>query len=754
MKKTINYTYKNCPVPGGGFVTGFVFHDTCKDILYTRTDIGGVYKFDFENRVWISLIDHCTDDNSAECNPLSIALTDAPDDLLIACGDNTKGVLAVSHDRGNTFEYKSIPCKIHGNMPGRATGERMQYMNGKLWFASQTNGLFCSENMGDTWERLDVSGETNLTFVCCMKDNTVIVGTNGEVNRNGKWRGNTLFISKNGESFRPLAVPLGIEDERSLAWGFVPQRFALYDDSTLIITFSQTGTPAIDAMRAYTCDTGSLFDGRVCRYNLDDEAFEDITPDIEIHDINSLRRHKGGFCGLDSKNGVIIASTVCDLTDKVYMSVNCKDWFEILNNLEVGDCDFSDVSYMKPCYNGGRSIIHWLSDIKINPHDTDMLVANTGTGIFTCTGLNMTAQLRDSRYARWRTMTDGIEETVHLNVYSPPAGDVKCLDIIGDLGGFAFTDLDKQCENSFADENGNRYITCLNADFPESNPYYIVCTPRGNWTGQTKGGIICTHDQCKSWTRLCYPYGISDKIDKLIDNIQKPNVDSGWVSITSDGKRIVWCIASREGFMSDCVVYTDNEGASWKQSRFYTKEKGSLDPERIQMYADRANENILYAFGANKAFVSIDKGEAFFETEIVGDYPTRFLGKMRSFEVRCESKGRTLWIAVGDEGLYRMTLENGKLYSTRVTKDGDSAKGIGLGKGASDDATPTLFTSGRQGGEYGFWRSDNYGESFIRISSDNQSFGKIISISGDPREFGRFYIATGSRGLIYGEPTK
>jgi hypothetical protein len=31
-------------------------------------------------------------------------------------------------------------------------------------------------------------------------------------------------------------------------------------------------------------------------------------------------------------------------------------------------------------------------------------------------------------------------------------------------------------------------------------------------------------------------------------------------------------------------------------------------------------------------------------------------------------------------------------------------------------------------------------------------YGEIISISGDPRRFGRVYIATGSRGVLWGEP--
>lgn len=75
---------------------------------------------------------------------------------------------------------------------------------------------------------------------------------------------------------------------------------------------------------------------------------------------------------------------------------------------------------------------------------------------------------------------------VHLNVYTTPHGRNRIIDIIGDLGGFAFEDYDSECENSFANENGDRYITCLNADLTLSDPEYIVATPRGNWTGKQK----------------------------------------------------------------------------------------------------------------------------------------------------------------------------------------------------------------------------------------------------------------------------
>lgn len=47
--KNIQYKYGHMSIPGGGYVTGFAYHPACKNLLYCRTDIGGVYRYDYDN---------------------------------------------------------------------------------------------------------------------------------------------------------------------------------------------------------------------------------------------------------------------------------------------------------------------------------------------------------------------------------------------------------------------------------------------------------------------------------------------------------------------------------------------------------------------------------------------------------------------------------------------------------------------------------------------------------------------------------
>lgn len=776
--RTIAYEYKNCPVPGGGFVTGFLFHPRKEGILYARTDIGGIYRYNFNNKVWECLMDHVTQEAQSECFPLSFAIDeDNPDVLYAACGDKVSGILCISKDRGNTFTYETIPCGIHGNNPGRATGERLLYKDGVLYFASQSEGLLYSKNEGKTWDGLNVCAdggkpEKNLTFIwkngmaksLTKTRDFMIVGTSGAANSpdGSKMRGCTLYYSyDNGVSFYPMPYPEPIIDERCDIYGFVPQRCTT-DGAYLYVTFAAVEGTIFHNFDCYSCDTGGCFDGKLYRYEVSEDGRfvtqEDITPDIDDFKdpANSNHKLQSGLSGIDSYGEMLICTSISHKVDDIiYFS---KDqgitWTKILQGLEIGKLNF-DVPYMKPEYNGNGSIVHWMSDIKINPFNKDMALFNTGTGIFCSSDLTKACK---GESVNWHSFSKGVEETVHLNVYGVPEGDVLVLDIIGDLGGFAFTDLDTPPENSFADADGNRYITCLNADFTDHDSFTIAATPRGNWKGKTKGGIIVTHDQCKTWNKLKDPYGISAEIDGYLDLIKQPNVDSGWVAYSADGRRIVWCVQGKGIFPSSAVVYTDNEGETWGKSEFYNLENQTFDdkPIYVHLFADRVNPNVFYATGSpSRFFISHDRGVKFYEIALPADFPKEMFYKDRSFELRGE-RGRegVLFLALGEEGLYLLNYDvaNKKMNVQKVTKEGETAYCIGYGKAASDSENRTLFTNGRIDGAYGFYRSNDYGATWERINNEKQMFGSIVSIAGDERVYGRFYLASGAKGLLYGVP--
>jgi hypothetical protein len=63
-----------------------------------------------------------------------------------------------------------------------------------------------------------------------------------------------------------------------------------------------------------------------------------------------------------------------------------------------------------------------------------------------------------------------------------------------------------------------------------------------------------------------------------------------------------------------------------------------------------------------------------------------------------------------------------------------------------------LYSSAKVGGVRGIFRSIDEGASWVRINDDKHQYGWTgKAVSGDPRIYGRVYVATNGRGIIYGD---
>jgi hypothetical protein len=786
------YTYRNLPIPGGGYVTGFVFHESRAGIFYLRTDIGGTYRFDPDRQRWESLIDHVNMNDLRETFPIAVALAPAdPAKLYIASGiwNEPPGRLAVSGDYGTHFTYYDMPMRVHGNLNGRGTGSRLivdRTDSRRLFFASQADGLWTSPDGGASWVKLPAMPEDYLTFVGQTGDGKALFvgGAGVTTKRTDNLRGKSLYVSYDGGStFSEAWQPEDGEVEGVKLAGLVAQRYAM-DKHYLYVTFSVMGKNAYVLEHGYSCDGGSVIGGKVVRYPIGKNGKighgDDITPKPECGG-------EYGFSGISCNSqcpGLVVASTISrEDGDCILRSFDYgQSWEVILYDLSIGRMEFRS-SYMKPQYNGGHNLIHWLTDIKINPFDPQELWFNTGTGVFRTRNL-----LEDGVvFSDW---CDGLEETVHLNLYSPPKGDVQLIDILGDLGGFAFSDVNRQCDNSFADENGNRYITCINADYAENDPQIVVVTPRGNWTGKTKGGLIRSEDQCRTFMRLAMPYGISDRIDRALEGIERPNVNSGWVALSPDGKKIVWSVADLIFLPADMVLSSKDGGQTFQKANVYdldgrcvsdfcmadaepilnhvhpeNENPGGVYAYGMKVFSDRVDPELFYGFGRHFEFyVSTDGGANFYQKKLPADAPQAdfsIIDTANKTEVRGDSRASGIfYMALREHGLYRLNYDRtaDRVELKKLSKDGDVFYRMGLGvKSPGKDYTTgekAIYTAATIDGTYGFYRTTDEGKTFVRLNTDTQMFGEINSIEGDSRTYGRFYIATGSRGVLYGEPRK
>lgn len=737
-----SYLYRNLPIRGGGYVTGF----SCDEdgYLFCRTDIGGCYSSAPPYECWKPLSHNADIYTEWLCNPLAIT---CKNNVLYALFGNHQGTfMGVSSNKGKSFEFYPVPARAHGNCGGRSTGERIAVTSDGVFIGTRGSGLLFSADFR-SWEKISICNESDdklqmfngphrppvefpasddITFVSAPTDNIIVVGTACDCG---------VFISYDGgKSFSALP-----HQPKSAQLPFISQRCAFKGDF-LFITYSASASDRSSVWYSYACDGSRLVDGRVMRYKLENGRFVlsgDVTPQCG----------KWGYSGVDiSPDGsALVCTTVCGAPDRIYLSYDSgESWREILTDKTNAVQEFV-TPYLRHENNNNISVIHWTSDIIFAPLESSCVVINTGTGIFCTRNLGDTPTV-------WVDFCDGIEETVHLNIYSPPEGDVRVLDVVGDLGGFAFTDIDSDCDFTFRDENLNRYVTALNADFAEKLPLRAVISPRGNWIGTSKGGSALSEDGGISWKQLSDPLGINEKADMLLERIARPNVNPGWVAISCDGETIIRQIADGRRLPADCTFVTSDDGKNWTKLTFLNEKSSPVDCSElfVKIYSDRCDENIFYAFGnGGEIFVSFDKGLTFALTHVEGFIPSADFSSIEGHgapDIRVSPfKRGEILMFFSHSGAFRLNLTNNILHSERLIPEEDCSCALcgGFGKGK------VIFFCGVYKGVYGFYRS--YNNDWIRINDEKTQFGQIRSICGDPRSYGRFYIATGSFGSLYGE---
>jgi photosystem II stability/assembly factor-like uncharacterized protein len=107
-----------------------------------------------------------------------------------------------------------------------------------------------------------------------------------------------------------------------------------------------------------------------------------------------------------------------------------------------------------------------------------------------------------------------------------------------------------------------------------------------------------------------------------------------------------------------------------------------------------------------------------------------------------------IW-TTGGKDIYRST-DSGVTFSTLGTVE--ESYGLGFGKAREGQTYPCAYLIGKVNGTTGFFRSDDIGKTWVRINDNLHQYASPTLIIGDPRRFGRVYLGTGGRGILYGEP--
>jgi xyloglucan-specific exo-beta-1,4-glucanase len=198
------------------------------------------------------------------------------------------------------------------------------------------------------------------------------------------------------------------------------------------------------------------------------------------------------------------------------------------------------------------------------------------------------------------------------------------------------------------------------------------------------------------------------------------------------------------------AMLTRDHGQTWK-------EVAGL-PASVRPVADRVNPNKFYALDFSKAalYASQDGGETFAPIESRGlpgtaqDTP-RNREAMWPLQATLDQEG-DLWYVSRTTGLFH-SADGGAAFSK--LENAPLTIALAFGKAPPGKTYPALFCLGTQNNLKAVWRSDDMGETWLRINDDQRQWGtRFRSIAADPRIFGRVYVGTDGRGIFYGTPAQ
>ena len=189
--KKDNYEWGTFKIGGGGFVSGIV---AGKREMYLRTDVGGAYKYDYNNKKWVQLFSFINEEKVGVLSIKGIAIDPTNDDIvyfLCGCAYFSEGKTSIykTTNGGRTFQEIDISNLIrsHGNGDGRECSEpiaidpdnpKVIYVGGDVAFGE--SALIKSVDGGQSWK--PVKSYDSLNFYKYKvkyptKNETIVRGT-------------------------------------------------------------------------------------------------------------------------------------------------------------------------------------------------------------------------------------------------------------------------------------------------------------------------------------------------------------------------------------------------------------------------------------------------------------------------------------------------------------------------------------------------------------------------------------------------
>jgi len=790
------FKWGNVAIGGGGFVSAIIADPLEQGLFYARTDVGGAYRWDNTASRWISMMDWVSVEERGLLGIEAIAVDpQTPGRVYMAAGtsywNDGRSAFLRSSDRGVTWEvfYTWDPegakgpmvesFGVHGNGMGRGNGEALAVDPNNsdiMFYGSRNRGLFRSTNNGRTWTKVNgfttAAGHdttwngSGFSFVAFAPGSSSIMYAGFLRATDNVFRstnsGTTWEVIPN----RPRPATRG---------GYIPplmpQRIAIApDNSALYITFADGAGPHTMRWDEGWGPINELFGrGAVLKYeppsgtwtnispqNFVDFRFDDPSDNTNYDDPNEYLPPYGGI-SMNPQNPLEIVVSTLGYWGTQWWAPggdNGSDqWGSNIYFTSDGGATWVQQFprwYPMPSINNfsengigwmRNSSIHWSGSLAFDPFDGNNLWVTSGNGIF------YTSNIKDNyidstsswehllvQRTLWRVMSHGVEETVPIEVVSVPGGPL--VSIILDYDGFRHNDITQfPSTRHMTDVSGNRVALGHNialAWAPKAGRLVKVSDNRvfeGQHNNIDYWPVQFSSDTGRTWS-------VTSWRNSAIPNLQNLPGAEG-VSISTDGQVVLWTPDAGWGNNLRPVMRLAHD--QWSAVVGIDGSYTVGDPE---------NADVFYAYNrwSGSFFRSGDKGAAFTEVSTPG------ASGFKKFRLVPNKEG-DVWLPLGDGGLVRST-DGGVTFSSIATVP--YCEAVGFGKAAPDSDFPTVFIFGTVNGTTGVFMSIDQGENWWRVNDNQHQYGGLANgefVVGDMNVYGRVYMSTAGRGIVYGEMT-
>jgi hypothetical protein len=735
---TLGWTWRNVNLQGMGDVNGLVIHpDTAHapNLVYARTNVGGVYRRDPSSPAWIPILDSFGPLQANAYYVESVAVDPSvADDVYVVVDGPTSydpgctvapGQVLVSHDRGGSWSSTggSFGAYVFSNDGhGDTSGERLAVdpnKQGLLFFASHEDGLW--RGSGGTWTNAVGAGlpaascpqGCNLTCdptcpLTCFAGDTFVLfdGSSGTLADGstrrlfvGSWTAGVFVSDDGGQTFSPIGADIH------------PVRGSVGVDGTLYVSFGQPEAPpaGMGGVRAYRQgESGAWTD-------------TDITPPA------GTGVNYSGISADPSRAGTVVVTTN---DARIFRSTDAgASWTTAA--FTIGS---------EPPWYWNSYWYRWGGALVVDPND------NTGMTVWRTDGFAV-SRTTDVSQGVWSTVMEGLEELVGAVVRTPGAGGgPQFYAGVADALGFADHDRTRVPSAKLASPGGD-VAEATGFDVCASHPQFAAfvgwdeqSSPIAPVTGITSDGGVTF----SPFASTAPGYG-------------------GSIAIASnDPTNLVW-----EPANGGALSYSTDGGQTWNPSALVTESAapGASFYRASQWFngqtvaSDRVAPNTFYYLSQSQGssptiqfWSSTDGGKTFQELGApLGDAPLYTLAPMIKPN---PSTAGDVWVTFGATGgniggLYRTT-DSGRSFA-RVASVG-AAYQVAFGKGAAA-AAPAIYLFGRLPGSTldTMFLSNDLGQTWSAISDPSvNGFGEISYLEGDMTQANLVYVALAGRGIMYG----